>query len=181
MVDNIEPAEILADYSVELLSLVSSMLKVNRDERPTASQVKEELAIIARQLFPAGHRECPICQQTFISKKGLQKHRKKTGHHIEQNGERDTNGQATWTETDLHIRGAADAPARYYYEEDENDKPEADELPPCVVCWRGYDSKSKLFRHLYCGNHVRRRGQVLKRLADNDVDVDEEHRDKRLA
>ncbi|KAF1835164.1 hypothetical protein BDW02DRAFT_496627 [Decorospora gaudefroyi] len=157
------------------------MLSADRNERPTASQVKEQLATLALHLFPAANRECSVCKQNFVSKKGLHKHIKKTGHRIQLKTEQDS-AEAT-TKDEFRIRGAANVPTQYHYEdgiETQNGPLEGDEPPPCVVCWKGYDSKRRLFRHLYCGDHVRGRKLVMKRLADNEIDFDEERRTKRL-
>ncbi|KAF3046903.1 hypothetical protein E8E12_006534 [Didymella heteroderae] len=182
--DDLKPGDISGDYSIWLKSLISSMLRMKRDERPTATQVKNRLAAIAREMFTAEAEttsiRCRTCQNIFPSQKSLMKHMAKKGHNPEQ-----TSNLAPLTDritknesippvdigsTELKVRGIADAPPKHHYDESDRE-PEAP--PPCVVCWKGYDSKQKLFQHLYCGNHTRSPLTVMKRLAEVD-DVDGE-------
>ena len=197
LLDDLRPTEILGDYSITLLSLISSMLSSERDERPTASQVKEQLAVIAQEMFPVEAQSAPIrcqtCQNVFVSEGSLNKHAKKKGHsqghakHVIPLADRITKAEplsARMTkaesatpivieDTELQIRGTADAPPTHHYD-DGDGEPEAP--PPCVVCWKSHDSKSKLFRHLYCGDHTRSPRVVMKRLAELE---DTEERNKR--
>lgn len=178
VLDDLKPMDITGDYSMTLISLVSSMLSSERDKRPTASQVKGQLATIAREMFPAEVEttaiRCQMCRNIFPSLHSLSKHARKKGHDLSQVSKtvplanrvtKDESAPPVIIENiELQIRGAADAPPTHHHDDDidgENEVP-----PPCVVCWKGYDSKQKLFRHLYCDNHTRSPHIVLKRLAD---------------
>ncbi|KAH7386101.1 hypothetical protein BKA66DRAFT_69237 [Pyrenochaeta sp. MPI-SDFR-AT-0127] len=160
------------------------MLSTERDERPTAIQIRGGLAAHALKLFSSTGETCRVCNRDFISKNGLHKHLRKTGHSSKgglQN--QDTRPANIPNEPDqgLTIRGAANTPTQYYYENGDIAEFDGNEPPPCVVCWKSCDSKQKLFQHIYCGQHVRRQRQVLKRLADSNVNLyAETHHDKRL-
>ena len=184
ILDDVKPMDISGDYSLELLNLVSTMLRCERDHRPTATQVKNDLAAIGLKMFPATVQTAPsclICRQSFPSKTQLWKHLKAVGHHKQPKrtsnlftGDRDVRdgpqpSVATAT-VGLRIRGVADAPTEYH---DDNTAQGGDDLAPCVVCWRDYESKRKLYKHLYCNEHVRRQKTVQKRLAELDqIDTD---------
>lgn len=177
--DDIKPAQIPGDYSLTLLSLISSMLTSERDERPTASQVKEQLATIARQLFPTQPPSitCRTCKASFPSRKSLSTHLKTTGHNLKQPTNsaplitRITKDESATPATHnstigFRIRGASDALPTPHSNDTDCDFEEAP--PPCVVCWKGFNCKKKLYQHLYCGEHTRSPRLVRKRLADND-------------
>jgi serine/threonine protein kinase len=88
ILDDIKPTDILGDYSIELLTLISSMLSFERDARPTALQVKEQLATIGLKMFPSIIRNSPtclVCRRSFPSKNQLWKHLKQVGHHKQPN------------------------------------------------------------------------------------------------
>lgn len=199
VLDDLKPTKILGDYSITLLSLISSMISSERDERPTASQVKEQLAAIANEMFPVEAEtttiRCQTCRNIFASREALSKHAKKKGHDQEQINHvvplvdritkdeplsaritKDRSRESISVEDiEFKIRGAADAPPKLHYDEIDG---EPEIPPPCVVCWKGYDSKSKLFRHLYCGPHTRPSHVVIKRLAEVD-DIEEANKRQR--
>lgn len=175
IIDDIKPSDITADYSIELLSLISSMLGTDRDERPTATQIKNQLAAIGLQMFTAATLHCSTCHETFPSRTQLAKHHKKTGHSWKPT---ETKQLPTIPapppanrDAGLKIRGvAAHAPA------------EANVDPsPCIVCRRHFNTKKQFFGHLYGVHHYRGLKYVRKRRADDDVGVDEERHEKRVA
>lgn len=194
VLDDIKPTEISGEYSISLLSLISSMLSSERDERPTASQVKEQLAATAHEMFPveAATIRCRTCLNVFPNQHSLLKHMQKKGHDPEQGTSKvplsarmtkakplaaritkeESAAPTVIEEFELQIRGAADASPMHHYD---NGDGETDVPPRCVVCWKGYDSKQKLFRHLYCGAHTRPPHVVMKRLAQVD-DSEEAHK-----
>jgi len=139
--------DIAVDYSIELLSLISSMLSSGRDVRPTATQVKDQLAAIGLQLFQSKSAECRACQQSFSGKIALRKHLKKTGHNRKQpSNPEPVNSEPVASESKsepgLTMRGFADAPAKYYYDEKELDTPDPS---PCLVCNRRFNTKRQFF------------------------------------
>lgn len=169
ILDDIKMSETSGDYSLELTNMISSMLTSERDLRPTATQVKEQLAAIGLKMFPATVQNSPtclICRKSFPSRNQLSKHLKAVGHHKQPDkgafdsltGDRDVG-------SGLKVRGVANAPAKYHYDSAAS---VVEDLPPCVVCWRDYESKGQLFKHLYCGEHVRKPKTVMKRLAGLD-------------
>lgn len=177
ILDDTKPNDIAGDYSFELLSLVSSMLSSKREDRPTATQVKERLAAVVRKMFTVAVNNSPtclICHQSFPSKTQLWKHRKAIGHHKQSDnnlniGNRDMKSEPRSSiaveDVELRIKGVADAPANYHYD---NIAQGGENLSPCVVCWRDYASKRQLYKHLYCNEHVRKQKLVTKRLAGID-------------
>lgn len=179
MLDDVKPLDISGDYPIEPLSLVSAMLSTDRDVRPTASKVKDQLAVIATKLLTPAGEKCATCQMTFTSKTALRKHMKKNEH-----GCKDALPVQDFKITHcvvedhppLTIRGAADAPAKYYYDDAELDAPDPS---PCVVCKRQFDTKRQFFSHLGGpgGYHYRNAKFVLKRKAEIDL----EKADERLA
>jgi hypothetical protein len=64
---------------------------------------------------------------------------------------------------EFRIRGIADTPTEYHYDDSADG---SEDLAPCVVCWRDYESKRQLYKHLYCNEHVRKPKTVIKRLAE---------------
>jgi serine/threonine protein kinase len=176
VLDDVKPLDISGEYSLELLSLISSMLGSERDSRPTATQVKTNLAAIGLDMFPTSVQNgptCLVCHESFSSKNQLSKHLKRDKCHRQpinkvQNGLTDLikDGppqSSAAPGNEFKIRGVADAhPKNHFDSTVELD----DDLAPCVVCWRDYESKRQLFKHLYCGEHVRKQKTVLKRLAE---------------
>jgi hypothetical protein len=57
------------------------MLSSERDERPTAVQVKDGLKTIALQLFQPKTAKCRVCEQSFSSRSQLSRHLNETGHN----------------------------------------------------------------------------------------------------
>lgn len=182
VLDDIKPSDISADYSMELLSLTSSMLSLDRDERPTATQAKEKLAAIGLQMFTTATLHCSTCHETFPSRNQLSKHLKKAGHwHGPQNIvpliKTAVNSSPTNGEVDLKIRGVAEAVTEYHF--DPKNHEEVDPTP-CFVCRRHFNTKKHFFGHLHGANHYRGPKYVMKRRADDEVDIDEDRQDKRL-
>jgi len=180
VVDDIKPLDISMDYSIELLTLVSTMLSTDRDARPIAVHVKEQLAAIATKLFKSGGETCHSCKREFISKNGLRKHLKKTGHGRKDGSlAHDTKvSELVVGETSIPIRGAADAPAKYYYDDEELDAPDPS---PCIVCNKYFNTKRQFFGHLHGVHHYRGLKYVRKRKAEESLEVDVEKEDERLA
>jgi hypothetical protein len=84
ILDDVKPMDIPGDYSLELLNLISAMLKSERDGRPTATQVKTNLATIGLKLFPTSVQNSPtclVCRESFSSKNQLSKHLKQEKGH----------------------------------------------------------------------------------------------------
>jgi hypothetical protein len=180
VLDDIKPMDIAPDYSIELLSLISTMLSSERDVRPTAAQVKEQLEAIALKLFVSPSVECRACNRSFISKKALFGHVKKTGHGrkaASSEQEIKISDSVAGDDMQMTIRGAADGPAKRYYDDDELD---ALDPSPCVVCNRHFNTKRQFFSHLGGGRHWRSARYVLKRKAENDLDIDVAQEDDRL-
>jgi hypothetical protein len=75
VLDDVKVSDIGAEYLIELLGLVCEMLSSERDERPTASQVKERLVGIAEKMFVPAARElkCGVCEREFVSENALRK------------------------------------------------------------------------------------------------------------
>ncbi|KAH3913304.1 hypothetical protein HBI56_085230 [Parastagonospora nodorum] len=174
VVDDIEPVDIAVDYSLDLLSLISKMLSSERGVRPNATQVKDQLTAIGLQLFQPNSVECRACQQSFSERRALRKHLKKTGHNRKQplNPEPVNSEPAASepkSEPGLTIRGFADAPAKYYYDDKELDTPDPS---PCIVCNRRFNTKRQFFAHLGGGHHYRGLKYVLKRKASKEVNMD---------
>jgi len=168
---------------MDLLSLVSAMLSTDRDERPTASQVKEQFAAIATKHFASTGEQCPTCQRKFISKNALRKHVKKAGHarnntapmqasntHLSraqgpQMQDFKTNYSANPYDPQMTIRGAADAPTKYFYDDAELDAPESS---ICMACDKHFKTKRQLYAHLAAGHHFRSAKYIQKRKAEFD-------------
>lgn len=179
VIDDIKPNDISMDYSIELLGLISTMLNFERDVRPTAIQVKEQLTAIAVRLFQPKSATCRACQQKFPGKSQPWKHPKKASHNRKDLipvSDSTTAVDEFKTEPGLTIRGFADAPAKYYYDDNELD---AIDPSPCIVCNKHFDTKRQFFKHLYGVHHYRGLKYVHKRKAEDDIDVDKE--DERLA
>jgi hypothetical protein len=162
---------------MELLGLVRSMLSTDRDARPTASQVKEQLAAIATKLFAPTGEKCNTCQQDFISVNALRKHVKKAGHGRKAAvlvTDFKTTHCVVETHSQMAIRGAADAIAKYHYDDAELDAPDPS---PCAVCNKHFKTKRQFFAHLSGGpRHYRSAKYVMKRKAENDLTDDKEYR-----
>lgn len=178
ILDDIKPCDISANYSIELLSLISSMLSMERDERPTASAVKEQLATIGFQALTTATLHCAACHETFPSRNQLVKHLKKTGHRRPQGMHSKPANDPASSDTGLRIHGVADAPAVYHY--DENGTEDIVNPSPCVVCMRHFNSKKQFFGHLGGVRHWRAPKYVRKRRAEIDPKLDAEHHEKRL-
>ena len=182
VLDDVKPLDISGEYSLELLNLISSMLGFERDSRPTATQVRTDLAAIGLNMFPTSVKNSPTClacRESFASKSQLSKHLQQKKSHRQpvekvKNGLADIStigskdepvpGSAV-TATEFKIRGVADARLQHHYDS----TVELDEdVAPCVVCWRDYESKRKLYKHLYCNEHVRKQKTVHRRLAEVD-------------
>ncbi|KAH7132292.1 kinase-like domain-containing protein [Dendryphion nanum] len=84
-ITGIKPSEISENLSIELLSLISLMLSENREDRPTAANVKHDLECLIRIHMPTDAKECLVCRKFFASKSALQKHIKRTGHSLRRN------------------------------------------------------------------------------------------------
>ena len=178
ILDDVRPLDISGDYSMELLNLISAMLKSERDGRPTATQVKTTLAAIGLKMFPTSAQNgptCLVCLKSFSSKNQLAKHLKQDRCHRQpvdkvQNGLtdliKDRSPQSSAAPSnEFKIRGVADAPPKHHVD---STVELHDDVAPCVVCWRDYESKRQLFKHLYCGEHVRKQKTVHRRLAEVD-------------
>jgi hypothetical protein len=181
MADDIKPQDISVLYSAELLNLISAMLSSERDARPTATQVKDQLTAIALQLFHPKTVKCRACAETFPSRNQLTKHLKKTGHN-RSTAVKDLTvlpaPGATGKDNDLRVRGCAEAPAQYYYDEEDLDVVNPS---PCAVCHRHFDTKRQFFGHLLGGpHHYRSAKYVQKRKAENELNIDVEKEDERL-
>ncbi|KAF1918479.1 hypothetical protein BDU57DRAFT_201128 [Ampelomyces quisqualis] len=161
------------NYSIELLSLISTMLSTERDSRPTASQAKGQLRAIALQLFqPKTTNKCSVCEEVFSSRTQLDKHYKKFRHYrpTKATSTAPPVGQGTVkAEDDFSIRGCATVPPQYYYDEAEL---EAVDPSPCVVCNKYFNTKGQFFSHLGGGRHWRNAKYVQKRKAEIDLNVD---------
>jgi hypothetical protein len=179
VVDDIKPNDISLNYSIELLGLINTMLSSQRDVRPTATEVRDQLTAIAVRLFQPKNFTCLACQQSFAGKSPFWKHLKKTGHNRLKPMPVSNLPPVTdelSAKPGLTIRGFADAPAKYYYDDNELD---AIDPSPCMVCNKHFNTKRQFFGHLYGVHHYRGLKYVQKRKADDDVDVDKE--DERLA
>jgi hypothetical protein len=177
IIDDIKPEDISLDYSIELLGLISTMLSSDRDVRPTATQVKEQLTAIAIKLFQPNTAKCRMCAETFSSRNQLIKHLKKTGHNRKATvAEPESSARLPDNESGLTIRGCADAPAQYHYDERDLD---VIDPSPCVVCNRYFNTKRQFFAHLGGVHHYRSTKFVQKRKAENDPNI--EKREERLA
>jgi serine/threonine protein kinase len=184
LLDGIKPRDMSEDYSFDLLELVSSMLGTNRDERPTASQVKDHLAATALHSFQVATPHCPTCSETFPSKTQLSKHQEKTGHKRHTAGDKspfEPVEQSAKENTGLRIRGAANAEnatnAASEYYDDVKATNDATNSPSCIVCRNNFNKKKQFFGHIHGANHCRSARYIAKRRAD--VDADKE--DQRLA
>jgi tRNA U54 and U55 pseudouridine synthase Pus10 len=178
--DDIKPQDISMNYSIELLSLVSTMLTLDREERPTAVQVKVQLTAIAIQLFQPKAATCRVCEQVFSSRKDLLNHLKDTGHKrkpLTRDAHLKVDQPISKDESELTIRGVADAPIKYYYDDNELD---AIEPSPCMVCDKQFNTKRQFFGHLHGVHHYRGLKYVLKRKAENGLDEDVDKEDERL-
>ncbi|KAH7092215.1 hypothetical protein FB567DRAFT_516773 [Paraphoma chrysanthemicola] len=164
--------DIAPDYSIELLSLISTMLSSERDTRPTATQVKQQLETIAVKLFASPSVQCRTCQSSFVSKKALLAHLKKTKH-----GRRAATTEeqikisdsVAGDDAQITIRGAASGPVRHYYDDEQLD---ALDPSPCVVCNKSFNTKRQFFAHLGGGRHWRNAQYVKKRKAESQLSVD---------
>ncbi|KAL5119891.1 hypothetical protein ACEQ8H_002253 [Pleosporales sp. CAS-2024a] len=187
IVDDIEAKHISMDYSMHLLSLISTMLRSDRDERPTASQVKDQLSVIARQLFQPKDITCRACQQSFASKSQLWKHVKATGHNRHEPCSSAPPTDGFQPESGFKVRGFADALAKYYYDDNDDEEEEEEEVQmpadpsPCFVCYKHFGSKRQFFGHLYGGHHYRGLKWVHKRKADAAMDMDVDRENGRVA
>jgi serine/threonine protein kinase len=169
--DDIKPMDILTNYSIELLSLISNMLSSDRDVRPTASQTKYRLAAMALKLFQLKTATCRTCEQTFPSRNQLVKHLKNTGHNRKATVEE-------WApllaiselekENGFRFRGCANAPAQYHYD---NEDLGVLNPSPCMVCNKYFNTKRQFFAHLSGVHHFRNTKYVLKRKAEKDLTV----------
>lgn len=182
ILDDLKPCDIPADYSMELLSLVCSMLSTDRDERPTALQIKDQLAAMSMQMFATSELHCLECHDTFPSRNQLTKHLKVTRHKRPAKGSQ-VNVRVNESSADgtigIRIRGAAAVPnERRHY--DENTTGAAD-VSPCLVCMRHFDTKRGFFSHMGGANHYRGPKYVLKRRAEEGLNMDQGHCEKRLA
>ncbi|KAH8722745.1 hypothetical protein GQ44DRAFT_622168 [Phaeosphaeriaceae sp. PMI808] len=158
------------------------MLRTSRDERPTATEAKDSLAAIAERLFQPKEACCRVCMEPFETRSQLMKHLKKTGHNrklVVQDPAQEANAccRVFCEERGLAIRGCANAPAQYHFDEQDLD---AVDPSPCVVCNRYFDTKGQFFGHLGgVHHHWRNAKYVMKRKAAKDVEVEKE--DQRLA
>ncbi|KAI8943174.1 hypothetical protein NX059_001203 [Plenodomus lindquistii] len=180
ILDDVKPCDISADYSMELLGLISSMLSADRDERPTATNAREQFAAIGMRMFTADSLHCLECHETFPSRNQLTKHLKITRHKrpsMKTQANNGLNGVTTHETGGLKIRGVAEAPTKVHYEESTL---EVVDPSPCVVCMRYFNSKKHFFGHIHGANHYRGPKQVAKRRAENRLSLDVERRDKRF-
>jgi uncharacterized C2H2 Zn-finger protein len=179
-IDDIKPLDISDNYSIELLSLISTMLSSERDERPTATQTKDQLATMALKLFQPKVVRCRTCEQTFPSRNQLVKHLKNTGHNrkatIEESAPLPANNELS-NEGGFTIRGRANAPTQYHY--DDGEDVDGVNTSPCVVCNKYFKTKRQFFGHLGGVHHFRSAKYVLKRKAEiasnNNVEEGDEH------
>ncbi|KAF2257894.1 kinase-like protein, partial [Lojkania enalia] len=159
----IKPLEVSKDYSINLLSLISSMLSIDRFKRPTAFEVKEQLMTLIRKISSTA-KECRQCRCVFLSNNKLHKHLQETLHYRDENEESsdeegplepaarneplgeigfrikgaDAQNEAL-NQVGFRIKGAATG-----YVSEENPR-------ICAVCKRDFDAKKHLFKHLhYC-------------------------------
>ncbi|KAF3010004.1 hypothetical protein E8E13_011397 [Curvularia kusanoi] len=190
ILDDVKPMEISSNYSLDLLNLISSMLRYERDGRPTATQVKMDLATIGLKMFPTAVQNSPTClacRESFTSRSQLAKHLKQAkGHrrpirptemHLPTvDCKHEPTSSPALADTEFKIRGIPDAPPKYHYD---STAEAGDDVTPCVVCWRDYESKRKLYKHLFCNEHVRRQKIVHKRLAELDEAHDDAHKRQR--
>lgn len=174
ILDDVKPFDISADYSMELLSLVSSMLSTDRNERPTASQVKQQLATIGMRLFSAAPTHCQQCHETFPSRNQLTKHLKTTRHKRPAQPNNPIKPSPTEESIGLRIRGVAGAPATSHDGDDTAAPTATTNIPsPCVVCMRYFNSKKHFFGHIHGASHYRGPKYVHKRRAEERLSVDE--------
>jgi serine/threonine protein kinase len=165
-IDDIKPLDISENYSIELLTLTSTMLSSERDERPTATQTK-----VVR---------CRTCEQTFTSRNQLVKHLKNTGHNrkatIEESDPPPADGEIN-NENGFTIRGRANAPIQYHYDDGEDS--DGAKPSPYMVCNKYFKTKRQFYGHLGGVHHFRSVKYVLKRKAEiassNSVEEGDEH------
>jgi hypothetical protein len=163
------------------MSLISSMLNSERDARPTATQVKDQLSAIALEIFQPRKITCRACKKAFPDHAGLLQHLKETGHKrkfVAKETHLDHEQNIPEDETGLTIRGIADAPVNYHYDDTELD---AIDPSPCLVCDTHFDTKRDFFRHLYGVHHYRGLKYVLKRRAESSLDANVDKEDERQA
>jgi hypothetical protein len=165
----LKPFEISHNYTIELLSLVSSMLSYDRDERPTASEVKDLLLTFARTTISPTTQECRTCQRVFFSANQLRKHLKETGH-FRKSASYDKHEWTTMPgsptpktsindDAEFKIKGIAELLSVRMTKDEKEHR-------PCAVCLRQFKSKGKFFQHLQCQRHWRNHGYVKKRRSE---------------
>lgn len=169
------------------------MLSTERDERPTASAVKERLGAVGLQMFNVASPHCETCHESFPSRNQLSKHCKGTGYAWKKGsagGRRGKIGSSNdvasgvgdlTADLGIKIRGVAgDAAPAYYFEDSAEREVEAS---PCIVCLRQFNTKKQFFRHLHGVRHYRGPKYVQKRRAEDGIVAgsEEEHREKRPA
>jgi hypothetical protein len=156
------------------------MLSYDRDDRPTASQVKQKLLELIRRYLEPGANECLKCRQLFHSAAELKQHIKENGHF--QSNKVQNHSRAGHQHTreynlpdpnkpldeapELQIRNMA----KHIIEEEEEEEDSYCRL--CAVCMRNFHSKNAFFGHLHNGHHWREPGFVFRRFAEHNVTID---------
>ncbi|ORY09003.1 kinase-like domain-containing protein [Clohesyomyces aquaticus] len=181
----LQPREISRAYSIDLLSLISTMLSIERVDRPTAAQVKEQLMALIRQNISPTAKECRKCQRVFLSTDKLRIHLKRTKHSRKADADSsDEDTFESWnpgaafsravapthSEPEFRIKGMAKLMEQH--QEQGQELTEAGPDPcPCVVCMQCFDSKKTFFKHLHNRNHYRSAKYVLKRKSTKDLNT----------
>jgi hypothetical protein len=182
-VAGLKPFEISQNYSIDLLSLISSMLSEDPVDRPTAANVKSQLMVLIRKNISPSAQECYKCGNVFLSNTQLRKHMKAVHRPIIGSVDfKSGKGQAPkfsedptpdiWIEDRLEfdngsmtIQPLADGTAHGTVDPS-----------PCLVCMRNFNSKKRFFQHLHCQNHWRNEYYVLKRRSENEININNSKR-----
>lgn len=177
------------EYSIDLLRLISSMLCIDRVDRPTASQIKNRLLDLIGRYLDSDPHECRKCNKLFATKRALQQRLRDSGHSQNASPGHILGRSGTPIhQMDVAIRQEPALELVKAFRDNglvlfdhvqgstsplfqANDGKIASNTydsvfgkrpdhTPCAVCIRRFGTKKSFFQHLHCGHHWRGRRYV---------------------
>lgn len=155
------------------------MLSFDRDDRPTAAEVKDLLMTRIRDYIAPYENECRTCGQVFSSRNKLYHHLKRS-QHFRDDVLQDVSDEEVHPVGASHVtrpvNAVADEPKLHINGTDDHTSNTATmKAGPirklCVVCTRKFRSRKALFKHLHYVHHWRKPDYVLKRQVEKNQDM----------
>lgn len=174
-----------------MLCLISSMLSLDRSDRPTVTQVKLRVLDLIKRYFDDNPHNCRKCNQLFATKEALQQHLRESGHlqRAETSSLRYTGHPLQEPEVAIKLEPTSEL-ARAFHDnglelvnpfqgpisgvfqvkQEGSASDEGPERTLCAACIKQFKSKKQLYRHLYCNHHCKSPKYIFRRFHELGID-----------